>query len=61
MRWCLMDAGEENRPETSKSTEDGLTGMFHHLSIAEFSNAEATGGRRFFSMSVHTPNTLMSA
>ena len=45
--WCLMDAREENQPETSKSTEDGLPGMFHHLSIAEFLERRGDGWTPF--------------
>ena len=45
--WCLLDAGEESQPETSKSMEDGLTGMFHHLSIAEFLERRGDGWTPF--------------
>ena len=74
--WCLMDAGEETQPETSKSTEDGLSGMFHHLSIAEFLQRRGDGWTPFLldvrshaehadvrvsSCDLHAPHTEMPA
>ncbi len=72
--WCLTDAGEENQPETSKSTEDGPPGMFHHLSIAEFLERRGDGWTPFLldvrshaehaevrvsSFDLHAPHTEM--
>lgn len=45
--WCMTQDAEENKPETSKSTEDGPRGMFHHLSITDYLKRRSEGWAPF--------------